>query len=149
MRRVLETRQPVRVVHNHVSDDQVRTFELLATPLHDERGEIMGIIEASRDITDHLLVEEELKAKDRVLHHLAHHDSLTGLPNRLLFTDRLNQALHKAHRSLLGAALLFIDLDHFKEINDSLGHSIGDRLLHAVSERLCNAVREDDMLTAA
>lgn len=67
---------------------------------------------------------------------LAHHDPLTDLPNRLLFTDRAQQALTSAQAQKRGCALLMVDLDHFKMINDSLGHTIGDHMLKAVAERL-------------
>jgi diguanylate cyclase (GGDEF)-like protein len=68
--------------------------------------------------------------------HLAHHDFLTGLPNRALLTERLAQAIGQAHRHRRQVALLFLDLDYFKHINDSLGHAVGDQLLQAVAERL-------------
>jgi diguanylate cyclase (GGDEF)-like protein/PAS domain S-box-containing protein len=77
-----------------------------------------------------------IKNSEHKLTHLAHHDPLTDLPNRLLFTDRAEQALASAQVHKRGCALLMIDLDHFKMINDSLGHTIGDQLLKAVSERL-------------
>jgi diguanylate cyclase (GGDEF)-like protein/PAS domain S-box-containing protein len=82
-------------------------------------------------------------AEERVFH-MAHHDALTGLPNRLLFRDRMNQAIAYAHRSQSKVALLFIDLDYFKNINDSLGHHIGDRLLQMAAARLQMCLREDD-----
>lgn len=104
------------------------------------------LIASARDATDRKKIEGELLHKEAVLEHLAHHDTLTELPNRLLFFDRLHQAMHKASRSESIIALLFIDLDNFKEINDSLGHSIGDLLLQAVSQRLPLSTREDDIV---
>jgi diguanylate cyclase (GGDEF)-like protein/PAS domain S-box-containing protein len=89
------------------------------------------------DITQRKSVEEQIK-------NIAYHDSLTGLPNRLLFYDRLLMAVAQAHRLGQRLAVLFLDLDRFKLINDSLGHSLGDRLLQAVSERLGACVREGD-----
>lgn len=83
----------------------------------------------------------EAKAK---LSHLGHHDALTNLPNRLMLVDRLRHAIMRARRYQTGIAVLFIDLDNFKTINDTLGHDVGDRLLCAVAERLGNQVRASD-----
>jgi diguanylate cyclase (GGDEF)-like protein/PAS domain S-box-containing protein len=89
------------------------------------------------DITDRKLAQE-------LIHHQAYHDALTGLPNRMLLADRLNLALAHAHRQQGSLAVMFLDLDHFKLVNDTLGHSLGDRLLTALAERLKACVREDD-----
>lgn len=86
----------------------------------------------------------ELKASQERVEFLAQHDSLTGLPNRALFTDRLEHALQRAHREGARLAVLFIDLDRFKTINDSLGHPVGDELLKEVARRLSGLVREED-----
>ncbi len=88
----------------------------------------------------------EKKQKDELIHWQANYDPLTNLPNRRLFHDRLSQAIKLAHRTELSLALLFIDLDHFKEINDTLGHAVGDSLLMEVSRRLGNCVREADTI---
>ncbi len=88
-------------------------------------------------------VTERKRAEDQIKN-LAYHDALTGLPNRLLFTDRLQVAVAQAHRHGQRLAVLFLDVDRFKVINDSLGHSMGDRLLCAVAERLLGSVREGD-----
>ena len=90
-----------------------------------------------RDITERTYAEEQIK-------HLAYHDALTNLPNRLLFKDRLTVALSHAHRENSRLAVLFLDLDRFKVINDSLGHNIGDQLLQAVAARVQACVRESD-----
>ncbi|HVG25371.1 MAG TPA: EAL domain-containing protein [Thermoanaerobaculia bacterium] len=90
-----------------------------------------------RDITERTYAEEQIK-------HLAYHDALTNLPNRLLFKDRLSVALSHAHRDGTSVAVLFLDLDRFKVINDSLGHNIGDQLLQAVATRVAACVRESD-----
>jgi diguanylate cyclase (GGDEF)-like protein/PAS domain S-box-containing protein len=89
------------------------------------------------DVSERKRAEEQIKS-------LAYHDVLTGLPNRLLFTDRLNVAVAQAHRMGQRLGILFLDLDRFKVINDSLGHGLGDRLLQAVAERLEAGVREGD-----
>ncbi|CDI04268.1 putative Diguanylate cyclase [Candidatus Competibacter denitrificans Run_A_D11] len=80
------------------------------------------------------------------IQHMATHDPLTGLPNRTLLLDRLSQAIHGARRKQHYVGILFLDLDHFKTLNDSLGHDIGDQLLRAVTERLRDSVRQEDTL---
>ncbi|MBC7906489.1 MAG: EAL domain-containing protein [Rhodospirillaceae bacterium] len=86
----------------------------------------------------------ELRRKDEHIHHLAYHDPLTGLPNRRLLQDRLNHAVAVAERHAQSLALIFIDVDQFKTINDSLGHEVGDTLLELVAERLVGSVRSMD-----
>ncbi len=88
----------------------------------------------------------QLKRSEEQLEHLAHHDPLTGLPNRLLIGSRLTHALDQARRNGSSVAVLFLDLDRFKTVNDSLGHPIGDQLLVAVAERMRKALREEDTL---
>jgi diguanylate cyclase (GGDEF)-like protein len=103
----------------------------------DEDRNTEAVVCISRDTTEQALAEE------RVWHN-AHHDLLTGLPNRRLFLDRLEQEVKHAKRSSLSLCVLFMDLDGFKEVNDSLGHEAGDRLLSDVAERLTGCVRADD-----
>lgn len=86
----------------------------------------------------------ELKEKSEILQYQAHHDSLTGLPNRLLFLDRLKQNIKQARRDKSTVTVLFLDLDRFKEINDTFGHDIGDKLLKVVTSRLKSDIREED-----
>ncbi|VAW65834.1 Sensory box/GGDEF family protein [hydrothermal vent metagenome] len=81
---------------------------------------------------------------ERKIRHIAYHDSLTGLPNRMLFMDRIDQAISRAEREQGQFALLYIDIDHFKVINDSMGHAAGDQLLNTVSERLRHVLRKSD-----
>ncbi|HRZ23915.1 MAG TPA: EAL domain-containing protein, partial [Candidatus Contendobacter sp.] len=94
------------------------------------------------------LFERENQRKDAEVraHHLATHDALTGLPNRTLLLDRLTQALHGAQRKQNCVGVLFLDLDHFKTINDSQGHGVGDQLLQAISQRLRHVIRQEDTL---
>jgi len=97
--------------------------------IQDDQGHVSHYVAVFSDIT-------AIKNSEHELAHLAHHDPLTDLPNRLLFTDRAEQALASAQHHKRGCALLLLDLDHFKIINDSLGHNVGDQLLKLVGERL-------------
>jgi len=96
--------------------------------LVDDNGQVSQYVAVFSDIS-------AIKDSQHELSHLAHHDPLTGLPNRMLFSDRAEQALASAQLHKRGCALLLVDLDHFKNINDSLGHSVGDELLKGVAER--------------
>jgi diguanylate cyclase (GGDEF)-like protein len=102
------------------------------------------VLSIVRDVTEAKNAAIELVEKQRRLDHLAHHDPLTGLPNRLLFHDRFQQAISRAKRQRTAVTLLFLDLDRFKNVNDTLGHDVGDRLLTAAAERLRRCVREVD-----
>lgn len=115
-------------------------------PLIDEQGKTFGILGTYLDITDRKEHEKNLKLQRDALEHQAYHDALTGLPNRLLFLDRLNQYIYKAYRNKTKIAVLFIDMDRFKEINDSLGHSFGDKAIQEVAYRIENRMRETDTL---
>lgn len=110
---------------------------LAASALRDETGEITGFLGIAYDIT-------ERKRREDYTQHVAHHDFLTGLPNRTLLQDRMQSAIQRAKRGCNKVAALMIDLDHFKRVNDSLGHHIGDQLLKIVSERILSCVRGTD-----
>jgi len=110
-----------------------------AAPIHDRFGQASGAVLLLHDIS-------QLRAQTQALAHQALHDHLTGLPNRVLLDDRLSQALAQMDRGYKGA-LLYVDLDHFKPINDRLGHPVGDRVLQEVASRLRAGVREDDTVS--
>lgn len=105
--------------------------------LHDEAGHLQGFVEIMRDNTERRLAEQNT-------FYLANHDPLTGLPNRARFLDRLHEALINADRDTSRVAVLLLDLDRFKAINDSLGHHAGDQLLKMVAQRLLKCIRETD-----
>lgn len=124
---------------NRRKNGEIYYEEKTITPVKDASGKIVNYISTGRDIT------ERIESQER-LHYLAHHDVLTDLPNRLLFLERLSHALTRAQRSKNTCAVLFLDLDRFKKINDTLGHDAGDHLLQAVAERLKNVVRDGDTI---
>lgn len=115
-------------------------YWVVVNTVRDENGESANTIALFADIS-------ERKAQEEKIRHLAHHDPLTGLPNRLLFDERLRMTLQQADRHHEMVALLFIDLDRFKNINDSLGHHIGDGLLQSVAQRLEESVRVGDTVS--
>ena len=96
------------------------------------------------DITERKRLEAERQAYEEILQKQAHFDGLTGLPNRLLFNDRLSQAIKHANRNARKAGLMFIDLDNFKRVNDTMGHAAGDELLKLAAERLEDVMRDED-----
>jgi diguanylate cyclase (GGDEF)-like protein/PAS domain S-box-containing protein len=115
------------------------SIESKTTLIHEHGESVSGTIVAFRDVSAD-------RAKTLELSHLAQHDALTDLPNRVLFNDRLAQAIALAERQGKQLAVMFVDLDHFKKINDSLGHDVGDKLLRSVAGRLKACVRRSDTI---
>ena len=112
-------------------------IEDFAAPIHDRENRVTGAVIVFHDVTAARAISSHMS-------HLAQHDVLTDLPNRMMLTDRVDQAISLARRNRGSLAVLFLDLDNFKNINDSLGHSIGDRLLQSVAARLSACIRLSD-----
>jgi len=138
-RRVLEAHQPFRDLEMQRLDAEGRVYwvSVSGLPVFDEKGVFRGYRGIGRDITARKLAEDETQR-------LAFYDTLTGLPNRRLLIDRLGHAQVTSARSRRHGALLFIDLDNFKDLNDTLGHDVGDLLLEQVALRLVSCLREGD-----
>lgn len=143
---VMTTGENITVIHEHYkSDGSSHNVELLASPFMSSDGEIGGIIESARDVTERLNKEKQLDQRHQQFKHQAHHDHLTGLPNRLSINIELEKMINEAERKSHIMALLFIDLDGFKPVNDQYGHDVGDDLLKIVASRLQNNIRDKDM----
>ncbi|MFP5381993.1 MAG: EAL domain-containing protein [Gammaproteobacteria bacterium] len=117
-----------------------RIFESNAAPVFDEKGKLAGFQGVDRDVTERCQAEERIE-------YLAHHDVLTGLPNRVLLRDRFEHAVAQAARAQSRVGLLFLDLDNFKVVNDTLGHAAGDELLLSVVTRLARCTRHSDTIS--
>ena len=128
------SREELRII---LSDGSNRVVEVSAAPIRDQSGELIAAVEVHHDIT-------ELKHLQQKFEHDSLHDVLTGLPNRKFFSERLTNALISAQRRSTRLAVLFLDLDSFKQINDSVGHAGGDQVLRETADRLRAVIRNRD-----
>jgi diguanylate cyclase (GGDEF)-like protein/PAS domain S-box-containing protein len=137
--RIMESDEPIigLVESRLVGPTETNWTLTTKVPLHDHAGNVVGLMGITREIN-------ELKRTELDLQHLATHDSLTGLPNRFLMTDRLNQTLAHGTRTGTVFAVLFLDVDDFKAVNDARGHEFGDLVLQAISAILVSTVRGSD-----
>lgn len=121
-------------------DGHESAIEDTAAPIHDRHGRVTGAVIVFRDVGT-------ARAMSLRMSYVAQHDFLTELPNRMLLHDRLTQAIASAHRHRKSLAVLFLDVDHFKQINDSVGHAVGDQLLRSIAQRLVACVRTSDTVS--
>jgi diguanylate cyclase (GGDEF)-like protein/PAS domain S-box-containing protein len=137
--RIMETGHPLvgAIESRQMQDGRTNWTQTTKRPIYDDDRRIIGVWGITREIN-------EIRQAEVNLQYLATHDSLTKLPNRFLMTDRLNQLLARISRTESQFALLFFDLDHFKSVNDSLGHEAGDLLLQTVALRLTESLRSSD-----
>ncbi len=145
--RKLDRREPLRSEVNSYRKDGTQFWaECNTVPVYDYKGQFSHWVSIQRDITGRKKVEAELHEKEGRLEYLAHHDMLTELPNRLYFNKRLNEELARARRNNNQLAVMFLDLDSFKKINDTYGHATGDELLKEVAVRISNNLRISDIV---
>ena len=143
--RVAEQGETIRKVKEYDHPRHGRLFlDVSISPVTRYDGKIWAIVEAARDITARVKAEEKLRNQEAKFRKLAHQDPLTSLPNRYLLLDRLDRAINRSRRNNKKIALFFLDLDRFKQINDSLGHDCGDELLKIVATRLLGSLRAAD-----
>lgn len=143
LRQALRTRRivgPAETTLLRSRGGEVYSIEDSASPIQNERGELYGAVLVFHDVS-------EARRMAVRMTHLAQHDPLTDLPNRVLLHDRIDQTISSSQRTGTRCALLFLDLDHFKEVNDTRGHQVGDELLQAVAARLQGLVRSSDTVS--
>jgi PAS domain S-box-containing protein len=146
LKEVLKTKQEVTVIHNHSHDGADHYVNLVIKPMFDEHGEVTSVVESAHNITSLIQLQDTLREQADKMSHQATHDSLTSLPNRRLFYDRLDESIKRNERLSAVMAVVFIDIDKFKDINDTLGHQAGDEVLIAVSDRLQACLRASDTI---
>jgi len=140
MRQAIDQQQPFTVeILNYTRDRTPYWVEINCNPIYTKRGRLEGFIAVQTDITDRKEAQERLQ-------HIAHFDPLTDLPNRELVSDRLRTAMSQAKRRGTMVGVAFVDLDGFKQVNDTLGHDAGDELLKTIATRLSGVLREGDTL---
>lgn len=143
MQKAMQENRTVGLTDNCVlirKDGTEFAIEDSASPIHNRTGAKIGAVIVFHDVTD-------ARAMSIKMAHSAHHDPLTNLPNRLLLSDRISQAIALSHRKRTPFAVMYLDLDHFKAVNDGFGHSVGDKLLQAVSQRLLGTLRASDTIS--
>ncbi len=126
------------------ADGSLHTYLLVKFALRNNEGQVFGICTIGTDISERKLAEKALREQQSRLNYMAFHDALTALPNRSLFYDRIYHGLARARRSQTRLALILLDIDRFKVLNDSLGHDAGDILLKEMAQRLTEGVRDMD-----
>ncbi len=146
LREMRQEQKTIHVIHECQGNSNTNQFEIQASPLLDDNNQFDGFVGTAREISHHLTAQQKLEEEKEKLSHQAQHDNLTQLANRALFDTRLAEAIQQADRQKNKVALLFIDLNKFKAINDTLGHQVGDRVLQQVSQVMRNALRKGDTL---
>jgi diguanylate cyclase (GGDEF)-like protein/PAS domain S-box-containing protein len=127
-----------------LADGTQRNISAVFRAVLDASGKVIRVIGVNVDVTERKNADEELHSNQAIITHLAEHDFLTDLPNQRVLRDRIDQAIKMASRNMKQFAILFLDLDGFKHINDSLGHPIGDKLLLSIAKRLIESARASD-----
>ncbi len=146
LKKVIRTKKKTSIIYKYGAEINSvgKYIEISATPLMNENNEVTAIIEVSRDVTGHLTAQQELEEEKNLMQYHAYYDVLTGLANRTYFYELFKEAVKISKRQKTSFRLLFIDLDNFKNINDTYGHDIGDAVLQEFALRLKASVRESD-----
>jgi diguanylate cyclase (GGDEF)-like protein/PAS domain S-box-containing protein len=144
---VVTSGQPVTAIYRLLhKDGHYVWMEAAARPIPSAEGDATDIIFAGRDVSQRVAAEQALRASRDELEALARVDSLTGLANRRQFEERLTHALGRSRRHGQAVALMYMDVDHFKQVNDSFGHAAGDEVLRVFGQRLSACVRSGDLV---